>query len=119
MKQICSCLYLTSLLPDSRQFKQVRVAIFGFTFKEDCPDTRNIKVIDIYRELGEYDIVPMVVDPVADAEEVKKLFGITFQEINDIRDMDAVIIALAHEVFLGYDKNIFILFMHRHIGVKF
>lgn len=85
--------------------KQARVAIFGFTFKEDCPDTRNTKVINIYRELGEYGIVPMVVDPVADAEEVKKLYGITFQKINEIRDMDAVIIAVAHEVFLGYDKK--------------
>lgn len=85
--------------------KQARVAILGFTFKEDCPDTRNTKVIDIYKELGEYGIVPMVVDPVADAEEAQRLYGITFREIDDVKDMDAVIIAVAHKEFHAYDTE--------------
>ena len=46
--------------------KTAKVAILGFTFKENCPDTRNTKVIDIYNELGEYGICPLVVDPAAD-----------------------------------------------------
>lgn len=77
-----------------------RVAILGFTFKENCPDTRNTKVIDIYKELGEYGITPMVVDPAADAEEAKQLYGITFRNLEDVKDMDAVIIAVAHTAFL-------------------
>ena len=85
--------------------KKAKVAILGFTFKENCPDTRNTKVIDIYKELGEYGIHPIVVDPAADAAEAKRLYGITFGELKDIRDMDAVIIAVAHKQFLELDKK--------------
>lgn len=85
--------------------KGARVAILGFTFKENCPDTRNTKVIDIYRELGEYGIIPAVVDPVADAKEAKELYGITFETINEIKDMDAVIVAVAHQEFLYINQE--------------
>lgn len=85
--------------------KHAKVAILGFTFKENCPDTRNTKVIDIYRELGEYGIVPIVVDPAADAAEAKRLYGITFQTMDDIREVDALIIAVAHEEFLRLDRE--------------
>lgn len=84
--------------------KGARVAILGFTFKENCPDTRNTKVIDIYKELGEYGITPIVVDPAADADEAKRLYGITFSSMEDIKDMDAVIVAVAHTEFLGLSK---------------
>lgn len=85
--------------------KRAKVAILGFTFKENCPDTRNTKVIDIYRELGEYGIEPIVVDPAADAEEAKRLYGITFQGMETVREMDAVIIAVAHDDFLRLDRK--------------
>lgn len=85
--------------------KNAKVAILGFTFKENCPDTRNTKIIDIYKELGEYGITPMVVDPAADADEAKRLYGITFDTMEDIKDMDAVIIAVAHEQFLSLTKE--------------
>lgn len=84
--------------------KRARVAILGFTFKENCPDTRNTKVIDIYKELGEYGITPIVVDPAADADEAKRLYGITFETMDAVKDMDAVIIAVAHKEFLSLDK---------------
>lgn len=82
-----------------------RVAILGFTFKENCPDTRNTKVIDIYKELGEYRITPVVVDPSADAEEARHLYGITFADMKDIKNMDAVIVAVAHSQFLNLSKE--------------
>jgi len=82
-----------------------KVAILGFTFKENCPDTRNTKIIDIYNELREYGITPMVVDPIADAAEAKRLYGITFAPMEDVKDMDAVIIAVAHDEFLKLTKN--------------
>ncbi len=85
--------------------KNAKVAILGFTFKENCPDTRNTKVIDIYNELKEYGITPLVVDPAADAEEAKHLYGITFGEMADIKEMDAVIIAVAHNQFLDLKKD--------------
>ena len=94
-----------SLIKVSIPVKHARVAILGFTFKENCPDTRNTKVIDIYKELGEYGIVPVVVDPAADAEEAERLYGITFQTMEAVRDMDAVIIAVAHEEFLKFDRK--------------
>ena len=84
--------------------KKAKVAILGFTFKENCPDTRNTKVIDIYKELGEYGIIPIVVDPAADEEEAKNLYGITFETMDAVRDMDGVIIAVAHKEFLDLDK---------------
>lgn len=85
--------------------KNAKVAILGFTFKENCPDTRNTKVIDIYRELGEYGIEPIVVDPEADADEAKRLYGITFQGMDAVKDVDAIIIAVAHNQFLSLKKD--------------
>ena len=85
--------------------RNAKVAILGFTFKENCPDTRNTKIIDIYNELGEYGIVPVVVDETADAEEAQKLYGIKFGAMEDIKNMDAVIIAVAHDGFLKLTKE--------------
>ncbi len=85
--------------------KGARVAILGFTFKENCPDTRNTKIIDIYRELGEFGITPVVVDTTADADEAKRLYGITFGTMDDIKDMDAVILAVAHDAFADLSKS--------------
>ena len=85
--------------------KRAKVAILGFTFKENCPDTRNTKVIDIYKELGECGIHPIVVDPAADADEAKRLYGIEFQTMDDVKNVDAVIIAVAHDKFLSLSKD--------------
>jgi UDP-N-acetyl-D-galactosamine dehydrogenase len=85
--------------------RNAKVAILGFTFKENCPDTRNTKVIDIYRELGEYGIKPIVVDPEADADEAKRLYGIDFKTMDDVKNVDAVIIAVAHNQFQNFSKD--------------
>lgn len=79
--------------------KGANVAILGFTFKEDMPDTRNTRVIDIVHELNDYGIHPMVVDPQADVEEAEQEYSLTFDSIEDVKDMDAVIIAVGHEDF--------------------
>ncbi len=79
--------------------KSARVAILGFTFKENCPDTRNTKVIDIYRELQEYGITPIVSDPEADAAEAERLYGMKFVPMGELSDLDAVILAVAHDPF--------------------
>ena len=79
--------------------RNARVAILGFTFKENCPDTRNTKIIDIVNELNEYGITPVICDPAADADEAKRLYGIKFVDMSDIKDMDAVVIAVAHTQF--------------------
>ncbi len=75
------------------------VAILGFTFKENCPDIRNSKVWDIIKELKEYGIMTVVADPVADTREAENIYGVRFQEMSDIHNMDAVILAVAHDEF--------------------
>ena len=80
-------------------FKNARVAILGFTFKEDCPDTRNTKVIDIVKELRDYGIEPILCDPEADAEEAKREYGIEFTDYKDLKALDLMVIAVAHESF--------------------
>lgn len=87
--------------------KNAKVAILGFTFKENCPDTRNTKIIDIYNELREYGITPVIADPEADTDEAKRLYGIEFIDINDIKNCDAVILAVAHEQFKSLTMNDF------------
>jgi len=79
--------------------KTAKVAILGFTFKENCPDTRNTKVIDIVKELAEYGIVPQIADPQADANEAQRVYGLTFCDMKDIKEADAVVLAVAHEEF--------------------
>ena len=88
-----------SLIAADKPVKEARVAVLGFTFKENCPDTRNTRVIDIVNELGEYGITPVICDPCADAEEAKGLYGVNFTPPEEIRDMDAVIISVAHDAF--------------------
>ena len=93
-----------NLIKSGSPVKGARVVIMGFTFKENCPDTRNTKVIDIYNELKEYGIDPIVVDPAADADEAKRLYGIEFADVSEVHDMDAVIFAVCHEQFASYDR---------------
>lgn len=88
-----------NLIKSSHNIKDSKIAILGFTFKEDCPDTRNSKVIDIVNELKEYDINPLIYDPYANINEAND-YGITFSEFNDIKDLDALIIAVSHAQFL-------------------
>lgn len=106
------------LIAADRPVKGAKIAILGFTFKENCPDTRNTKVIDIYNELGEYGITPLVVDTTADADEAKRLYGITFGSMSDIKDMDAVIIAVAHDEFLKLNKTDIDSFYNKDNKVK-
>ena len=79
--------------------KTARIALLGFTFKENCPDTRNSKVYDIVTELHEYGVEPLIYDPVADKKEAKQIYGVDFVEYSELENMDAVIIAVAHEEF--------------------
>lgn len=87
------------LIEAEKSVKNAKVAILGFTFKENCPDTRNTKIIDIVSELKEYAITPVIADPTADADEAERLYGMRFADISDIKDMDAVVLAVAHDEF--------------------
>jgi UDP-N-acetyl-D-galactosamine dehydrogenase len=83
-----------------------KVLILGFTFKEDCPDVRNTRVIDIYNELKTFDIDVCVYDPWADAAEVKHEYGIDV--INggskpNLNDYSAIVLAVGHQEFKSWD----------------
>ncbi len=83
---------------------KARVGIMGFTFKENCKDTRNTKVFDIINELGEYKIYPIVYDPVADVEEAKRLYNISLVDMEEMKDLDALIITVSHKEFLNITR---------------
>jgi UDP-N-acetyl-D-galactosamine dehydrogenase len=98
---------IKSLIKADVPVKDAKVAILGFTFKENCPDTRNTRVIDIVNELKEYGINPMIADPEADAEEAKHEYSIVFDSIEDIKDMDAIVVAVGHDEFLNLTQKDF------------
>jgi UDP-N-acetyl-D-galactosamine dehydrogenase len=89
-----------------KRVKDARVVICGITFKENCPDIRNSKVEDIIERLGEYGVRPIVVDPQADAEETRHEYGIDLMPMEQIRDADCVIFAVAHREFKAMTKAI-------------
>jgi UDP-N-acetyl-D-galactosamine dehydrogenase len=84
-----------------------KVLLLGFTFKEDCPDVRNTRVIDIYSELVNFDIKVDLYDPWVDPKEVKQEYGIDV--VSDLPDgpFAAVILAVAHKEFLSLDVRSF------------
>lgn len=91
-----------NLIAADKAVKGAKVAILGFTFKENCPDTRNTKVIDIVKELQEYGINPLITDPTADVDEAKRLYGVEFTDMAKIKNMDAVVLAVAHTEFSAF-----------------
>lgn len=85
--------------------KNAKIAILGFTFKENCPDTRNTRVIDIVNELKEYGISPLIADPVADPKEAKDEYGIELISMDSIKNLDTLVIAVGHSIFLDIPKD--------------
>ena len=87
------------LIKADKSIKNAKVGCLGITFKEDCPDARNSKVNDILKELREYGINPIVCDPVADAPDAKKFYGVDLVDISEFKDLDCLIIAVMHKQF--------------------
>lgn len=87
------------LIKADNQIRGAKVAVLGITFKENCPDIRNSKVIDMIHELQEYDIEVEVADPHANEEEVFKEYHTRLKRLEDLQAIDAVIIAVKHEAY--------------------
>ena len=88
------------------QVINAKVLILGFTFKENCPDIRNTRVIDIYEELKAFDMQVDVYDPWVSAEEVREEYGIHILESESVPNLSeyaAVVLAVAHEAFIRLD----------------
>jgi UDP-N-acetyl-D-galactosamine dehydrogenase len=88
------------LIRSGKQVRDSRVGILGITFKENVPDLRNTKVVDIVKELMDYGIEVSVHDPLADPEEAKQYYGIDLKPLEDLSGVDAVIIAVKHDAYL-------------------
>jgi UDP-N-acetyl-D-galactosamine dehydrogenase len=85
--------------------KNAKVLMLGITFKENCPDIRNTKAIDIYNELLTYDMDLDLYDPWADAKEVKREFGIDLTPTAELGKYDTIILAVAHNEFVELNLN--------------
>lgn len=79
--------------------KKATVVILGLTFKENCPDTRNSKVVDIINRLKEYDIHPVVADAWADPEVAKHEYGVDLVSFDELPKADCIIVAVGHNAF--------------------
>jgi UDP-N-acetyl-D-galactosamine dehydrogenase len=81
------------------KIKGARVGVLGVTFKENVPDLRNTRVVDILAELGDYGITTLVHDAMADTQEARQELGIELCALDDLRGLDALILAVAHEPY--------------------
>ena len=90
---------IKKLILANKVVKKSKVIILGVTFKENCPDTRNSKIVDIIKRLNEYGIESLVVDPQANKEDAKHEYGIDLVDLNDIKDADCLVFAVAHNEF--------------------
>jgi UDP-N-acetyl-D-galactosamine dehydrogenase len=77
------------------------VTILGLTFKEDVPDTRNSKVVDIVRELQSFGLTVQIHDPLADAGDASHEYGVMLCDMETLRPADSVILAVAHQHYLS------------------
>ncbi len=85
--------------------KKCMVSILGITFKEDCPDMRNSKVIDIINDLKKLDIEIQISDPLVSSEEVYDACGLELTSISDLKPCNILLMAVSHEAFKALDKN--------------
>lgn len=88
-----------------KDLSDVKVGILGLAYKEDCPDFRNTKVTDIIEELQEYDIQPLVYDPLVDPQLVYEEHGLELANLSDLRDLNVVVLAVPHREFLGMSRE--------------
>lgn len=84
---------------------RARIVLFGMTFKGNCPDTRNSRAVDIYRQLQSYGIEPLAVDPHVDAIAFQREFGISLQPLDSIHDADALVFLVAHREYTAWDMT--------------
>jgi UDP-N-acetyl-D-galactosamine dehydrogenase len=90
---------IKKMIRRSCAIKGARIGVLGLTFKENCPDLRNTRVTDIIEELKEFGCEVLVHDAYADSQEARKYYGIELQEFDTLKDLDGLIIAVAHDAY--------------------
>jgi UDP-N-acetyl-D-galactosamine dehydrogenase len=96
---------IKQMIAHNKPIRGSKVAILGLTFKENCSDIRNSKVVDIYHELCSYAVDVLVHDPLADNASVEHEYGISLTSWENIREVQAVIVAVAHQQFVTLDMS--------------
>ncbi len=96
-----------SLIKAGKVVQRSRVLILGLTFKENVPDLRNSRVVDIIRELRDYDVEVLVHDPLADPIEAREEMDVELCNIDQVDGVDAIICAVAHHAYRGFDVERF------------
>jgi UDP-N-acetyl-D-galactosamine dehydrogenase len=99
---------IKNLIKNGVTIKGAKVLLMGLTFKENCPDLRNSKVVDIINELSDYGVEVIVVDPIADKLEAKKEYDVDLIDIDKIENVDGIIIAVAHKEYKSLLPNDYI-----------
>ena len=87
------------MIQEGKQINRTRVGVLGITFKEDVPDLRNTRVIDIIAELADYGIDVLVHDPLADPDEAKAYYGVDLKTLDQLKGVDALVVAVAHQPY--------------------
>lgn len=103
MAKFVSDAIIKQLIIANKLVSEAKIAILGVTFKENCPDIRNSRVVDIIKNLKEFGINPTIVDPYVSSEEALKEFGIEVVPLEEVSEMDCVVIAVAHNEFKHLD----------------
>jgi len=93
---------IKKLVIANKVVSQSKVVILGITFKENCSDIRNSKVEDIISRLNEFQVNPIIVDPLADVNDTKDEYGVDLVSLSEVQDMDCVVIAVAHDAFKNF-----------------
>lgn len=91
---------IKEMISSGHNIKESKIGVLGLTFKENCPDLRNTRVIDIIEELESYGAKIVVHDPIADRDEAEKEYNIKLADWDDIVEMNALIIAVSHEKYV-------------------
>ncbi len=96
-----------------------RVTILGLTFKENVPDTRNSKVVDIVRELQDFGVDVRVHDPMADASEARHEYGLELASMDDVAQADAVVVAVPHRSYVEQGWGLVVRCLKDGTGIVF
>jgi UDP-N-acetyl-D-galactosamine dehydrogenase len=107
MGEYISLQIIKLMLKHDLQVKDAKILVLGITFKEDCPDIRNTKVVDMITSLNEYRVQTTIYDPWADPKEVHEEYGITTTNTKPTEQFDVVIMAVAHKEFIEADLSPF------------
>ena len=90
---------IKKMVQNGIDLSSAKIAVLGVTFKENCPDIRNSKVVDLIRELESWGVDVVIADPWADPAEVKQEYGLNLVSFDDLKDLDSIVVAVGHNEF--------------------